>query len=82
MPRVNVMPDSVEDLLFLEFSDVLDLHSFLLEKYGGLSGLRSEDSLRSAIATPLQTFYCDFSLLKFVGNGSRAHVSSYAKSSF
>ena len=36
--------------------DILNLHKYSIEKYGGLAGLRDLGLLESAIARPFQTF--------------------------
>lgn len=41
---------------FLDIDDVLDLHGRLIERYGGLGGLRDEGLLQSAVAQPQATF--------------------------
>lgn len=42
--------------VWLTAEDIIALHSRLIEKSGGINGLRDRDGLESAIAAPLQTF--------------------------
>ena len=37
-------------------NDVLSLHQYSIDKYGGANGIRDEGGLKSAIARPFQTF--------------------------
>jgi death-on-curing protein len=37
-------------------SEIEDIHNLLIERYGGLAGIRDDDSLSSAIDRPFQTF--------------------------
>ncbi len=41
---------------FLSLSEVLDIHIDQISRYGGESGIRDLDLLKSAIATPAATF--------------------------
>lgn len=41
---------------FLDVEDVLELHARLIERYGGLDGLRDPGLLESAVAQPQATF--------------------------
>lgn len=36
--------------------DILEVHHFSIEKYGGATGIRDENSLQSAIARPFHNF--------------------------
>ncbi len=40
----------------IEFDEVLQIHEILVEKFGGLKGLKNEDGLRSALARPFMEF--------------------------
>jgi len=40
----------------IDIEDVLKIHKFLIDKFGGLHGVRDIDLLKSAIGRPLQTF--------------------------
>lgn len=42
---------------FLEISDVLDIHNFLVNKFGGTLGVRDEGLLESAVSQPKATFF-------------------------
>jgi death-on-curing protein len=42
---------------FLEFDEVIELHERSLAEYGGSSGLRDENWVRSAVAQPRNDFY-------------------------
>lgn len=41
---------------FLELDDVLEYHSWMIEKYGGSHGLRDQSALESALAAPLNRY--------------------------
>jgi death on curing protein len=41
---------------FLNLEDVLEIHGFQLERYGGSSGMRDQGLLESALAQPMATF--------------------------
>jgi death on curing protein len=45
---------------FLNLAEVLEIHSDQIERYGGLSGLRDLDLLKSAVAMPQATFDGEF----------------------
>ena len=40
----------------IDIEDVLKIHEFLIDKFGGLHGVRDIDLLKSEIGRPLQTF--------------------------
>jgi len=40
----------------IDLEDVLNIHEFLINKFGGSHGVRDESLLQSAIARPFQTF--------------------------
>lgn len=40
----------------IEFDDVLNIHEFLINKFGGSHGVRDKNLLKSALARPFQTF--------------------------
>ena len=40
----------------ISFEDALRIHSVLIEKFGGSTGLRDKNSLESALMRPYQTF--------------------------
>jgi len=41
---------------FLELDDVLEYHSWMIEKYGGAQGLRDQSALESALAAPMNRY--------------------------
>ena len=43
-------------MIYFTIDDVLFIHSELIEKYGGIHGIKNQNMLESAIFTPLQTF--------------------------
>ena len=46
----------MEEILFLDLDDVLELHRIALERYGGQPGVRDQHLLFPAIYQPQQTF--------------------------
>ena len=40
----------------IDLEDVVNIHEFLINKFGGTHGLRDKNLLKSAIARPFQTF--------------------------
>ena len=40
----------------IDLEDVLNIHEFLINKFGGSHGVRDESLLESAVARPFQTF--------------------------
>ena len=42
--------------LFLTFSEIIEIHDYQIEHYGGIDGLRSVEMLKSAIGMPSSTF--------------------------
>ncbi|MCK5343111.1 MAG: type II toxin-antitoxin system death-on-curing family toxin [Candidatus Heimdallarchaeota archaeon] len=40
----------------IDIEDILNIHQFLINKFGGLHGVRDIDLLKSAIGRPFQTF--------------------------
>jgi|SRR6478672_1175229 len=42
---------------FISYDSVLDIHSYLVERFGGSHGLRDEGLLESALSQPQQTFF-------------------------
>ena len=43
-------------MIFFEFEQVLKLHSSLIEKTGGMDGIRDQNLLDSSLKSPFQTF--------------------------
>ncbi|MFQ5638407.1 MAG: type II toxin-antitoxin system death-on-curing family toxin [bacterium] len=50
----------MDETLFLDVGDVLGIHRIVLEKYGGLAGVRDRNMLLSAVNQPQQTFEGQF----------------------
>lgn len=44
---------------FLEIADILDIHQILIEQFGGMSGIRDEGLLESALSQPKATFFSE-----------------------
>ena len=42
---------------YLTKADLLDLHTFAVERYGGLLGIKSQDRLQTAVAAPQQKLF-------------------------
>ena len=40
----------------ISYEDVLNIHEFLIYKFGGIHGIRDESLLQSALLRPFQTF--------------------------
>jgi death-on-curing protein len=40
----------------IQYEDVLNIHEFLINKFGGTHGIRDESLLQSALSRPFQTF--------------------------
>jgi death-on-curing protein len=47
----------VSEPRFLKLEDVLEQHELTLERYGGLSGVRDQNGLESAVQQPKNTYY-------------------------
>lgn len=47
---------NVDDIVFLDVDDILELHAGQLELFGGGAGLRDRGLLESAVAQPLASF--------------------------
>lgn len=43
-------------MIYLNQNQVFNLHDKIIKEFGGISGIRDERSLESALANPLQTF--------------------------
>ena len=43
-------------MIWFTKEDIIDLHNLLIEKKGGLTGIRDENMLESAFNSPFQTF--------------------------
>ena len=44
------------DWIYVEINDALEIHTYLVEKFGGMDGMRDMGLLESALAQPQQTF--------------------------
>lgn len=42
---------------YLTRDDLLDLHAFAVERYGGLMGIKSQDRLQTVLSAPLQEMF-------------------------
>lgn len=42
---------------FLEITDILDIHQILIDRFGGMSGVRDEGLLESALSQPQASFF-------------------------
>lgn len=46
----------MDEVIFLELADIIEIHQIAMEKYGGSSGIRDVNLLLSIIYQPKQTF--------------------------
>jgi death-on-curing protein len=46
----------VEEILFLNLEDIMEIHKLIIHKYGGREGIRDKNLLLSAIYQPQQMF--------------------------
>ena len=46
----------MSEIQFLTFSDIMEIHGYQIENFGGASGLRDIELLKSAIGMPESTF--------------------------
>ena len=46
----------MSEIQFLTFSDIMEIHEYQIENFGGASGLRDIELLKSAIGMPESTF--------------------------
>ena len=49
---------------YLTVIEVLELHTILLKRYGGATGIRDYDALESAVLRPQSGYYEDILILK------------------
>ena len=42
---------------FLQIADILEIHQILIARFGGMSGIRDEGLLESAVSQPQATFF-------------------------
>lgn len=47
----------MQNLEFLEIADILEIHQILIEEFGGMSGVRDEGLLESALSQPKASFF-------------------------
>ena len=47
---------NVDDIVFLDVDDIIELHASQLELFGGGAGLRDQGLLESAVAQPQASF--------------------------
>jgi death-on-curing protein len=47
----------LQNLEFLEIADILEIHQILIEEFGGMSGVRDEGLLESALSQPKASFF-------------------------
>ncbi len=45
-----------KSVVFLSFSEIIEIHNYQIEHFGGASGIREVDLLKSAIGMPAATF--------------------------
>ena len=50
----------MNEIQFLTFSDIVEIHEYQIENFGGASGLRDIELLKSAIGMPESTFGAAF----------------------
>ncbi|MEP6955946.1 MAG: type II toxin-antitoxin system death-on-curing family toxin [Chthoniobacterales bacterium] len=60
---------------FVDFEDVLELHSDSIREFGGTMGLRDEGSLRSAVGQPLNDYFYGHAALFEVAAAYAYHIS-------
>ena len=46
----------MNEIQFLTFADIVEIHEYQIENFGGASGLRDIELLKSAIGMPESTF--------------------------
>lgn len=63
---------------FLEIADVLDIHQILIEQLGGMSGVRDEGLLESALSQPKASFFGEL-LHPTIHEQARAYLYHLAK---
>ena len=50
----------MEEIVFLELDDIMEIHKTVLKRYGGMKGIRDKNLLISAIHQPRHTFGGEF----------------------
>lgn len=49
--------EEATNIVYLSMDDVLDLHTLVIERYGGLLGIKSQDRLQMALQAPRQILF-------------------------
>lgn len=47
----------VQAMNYLSHDDILDLHTFAVERFGGRLGIKSQDKLHSVLSAPQQVYF-------------------------
>lgn len=53
----RMLDEDATPISYLSPDDLLDLHTFVIERYGGLFGIKSQDRLQMALQTPRQILF-------------------------
>ena len=65
-------------MIYLSFEQIIELHDVLIEKFGGLRGIRERGLLESALAAPMMAVFGE-ELHKTVYNKAAAYLFYIAK---
>lgn len=65
-------------MIYLSLEQIIELHDALIEKFGGLIGIRERGLLESAVATPMMAVFGD-ELHKTIYNKAAAYLFYIAK---
>ncbi len=52
-----MLDDNATEFVYLSRDDLLDLHTFVIERYGGLFGIKSQDRLHMVLQAPRQILF-------------------------
>ncbi len=52
-----MLDEEATPIVYLAQDDVLDLHTFVIERYGGLLGIKSQDRLQMVLHAPRQILF-------------------------
>ncbi|WP_028458122.1 type II toxin-antitoxin system death-on-curing family toxin [Chloroflexus sp. Y-396-1] len=52
-----MLDEESAEIIYLTKDDVLDLHTFVVERYGGLFGIKSQDRLQMVLQAPRQHLF-------------------------
>jgi death-on-curing family protein len=52
-----MLDEESAEIVYLTKDDVLDLHTFVVERYGGLFGIKSQDRLQMVLQAPRQHLF-------------------------